>query len=74
MLIINKLQMRVSIKNIINKKQERTMTVQELIDKLMEVSDKAKEVIVFSNHDYDIYKIVSVKEYEEDVDIDVDLH
>lgn len=50
------------------------MTVQELIDKLMEVSDKTKEVIVFSNHDYDIYKIVSVKEYEEDVDIDVDLH
>lgn len=50
------------------------MTVQELIDELMKVDDKSKEVIVgaYLNDCYNYQGIDYIKEYEDDITIFTD--
>lgn len=47
------------------------MTVQELIDQLMKVKDKSKEIIigVLSEYDYSYQGVNSIEEYENDITI-----
>ena len=47
------------------------MTVQELIDELMKVEDKSKEVIigVLSEHYYSYRGVDHIEEYEDDITI-----
>lgn len=50
------------------------MTVQELINKLMEIDDKSKEVIVgvYLSDYYKYQEIDYIKEYEDDITIFLD--
>ena len=46
------------------------MTVQELIDKLMEIADKSKEVIIDNPYfDKEYFKIDEIENFEDDVTI-----
>ena len=46
------------------------MTVQELIDKLMEIADKSKEVVINNPYfDKEYYEIDEIENFEDDVTI-----
>ena len=46
------------------------MTVQELIDKLMEIADKSKEVVIDNPYfDKDYFEIDEIENFEDDVTI-----
>ena len=52
---------------ILNYKYDIIMTVQELIDELLEVEDKSKEVEIYTTCGTDYEKVEQVSEYSDSV-------